>query len=346
MSSSQMPRGIQAEIRRKPLNNICSDCENKNPQWASVSYGTLFCLECSGKHRGLGVHLSFVRSITMDSWTEKQIELMRLGGNEQLIKFFESHGVKKETPIVQKYNTPAAELYRRILIAKYNKEPIPNDLKQPTSQQVNSTEGNISEQEYIRRELKKREEARERLKQKFGAQGLKGNSVSNPNFPVPQQTEENSFFSSFSAFGSDLGVLGKNLADISLKAADKIRETVNENVDEEKLATMWSKVSETGKDLLKKTQEVTSDLKTNFEEFQKEQFGAPQPSNGLRQDVVRPEKPKVDDDNWLLRELSKPSVPEKQRQIPTLKTDIRNKPMNTSPKKEPEEDDFFANFGA
>merc|ERR1719191_2054508 len=99
-AADHMPKDVENRIRALPGNDICSDCNQPNPQWASVSYGSLVCLECSGQHRSLGVHLSFVRSIAMDSWTERQISAMhKSGGNAKLVEYLSSRGIDKSMKI-------------------------------------------------------------------------------------------------------------------------------------------------------------------------------------------------------------------------------------------------------
>lgn len=111
-----------------PGNSRCVDCGKGNPKWASVSLGVLLCLDCSGRHRSLGTHISFVRSLTMDSWTHLQLIKMKKGGNTSCQKFLLKNGVNLSGSIKDKYDCPAAELYRQVLNARAENRTEPTKL--------------------------------------------------------------------------------------------------------------------------------------------------------------------------------------------------------------------------
>ena len=45
-------------------NRVCADCDKLDPDWVSLNLGVVVCIDCSGVHRSLGVHVSKVRNLT------------------------------------------------------------------------------------------------------------------------------------------------------------------------------------------------------------------------------------------------------------------------------------------
>jgi hypothetical protein len=83
------------------------------------------CLSCSGVHRGLGVHISFIRSITMDAFKGSELARMAAGGNKPFQEFFNSHssntkdGKKFDTSSIQeRYDSEAGDEWKERLSCK------------------------------------------------------------------------------------------------------------------------------------------------------------------------------------------------------------------------------------
>uniref|UniRef100_A0AAZ3P4N1 Arf-GAP with coiled-coil, ANK repeat and PH domain-containing protein n=1 Tax=Oncorhynchus tshawytscha TaxID=74940 RepID=A0AAZ3P4N1_ONCTS len=93
---------ILHRVQTLPGNELCCDCSQAAPCWASINLGVLLCIECSGIHRSLGVHCSKVRSLTLDSWEPELLKLMCELGNNVINHIYEGAceelGVKKPGP--------------------------------------------------------------------------------------------------------------------------------------------------------------------------------------------------------------------------------------------------------
>lgn len=108
---------ILKDLKSIPENNYCFDCGNEDSDWSSINNGIFLCSMCAEFHRGLGVNISFIRSVSIDTWQDKQLKLLQLGGNLALKEFFSLYGLN-EQEIAIKYRTKAADYYREMLKIK------------------------------------------------------------------------------------------------------------------------------------------------------------------------------------------------------------------------------------
>ncbi|KAH8839845.1 hypothetical protein MCOR08_008324 [Pyricularia oryzae] len=90
---------LQELVQGVPGNNLCADCHSRNPAWASWSLGVFLCMRCAAIHRKLGTHISKVKSLSMDSWSNEQVDNMRKVGNATSNKIYNPQNKKPPVPI-------------------------------------------------------------------------------------------------------------------------------------------------------------------------------------------------------------------------------------------------------
>uniref|UniRef100_M4ELA4 Arf-GAP domain-containing protein n=1 Tax=Brassica campestris TaxID=3711 RepID=M4ELA4_BRACM len=79
------------DLLNQPDNRVCADCGAPDPKWASANIGVFICLKCCGVHRSLGTHISKVLSVTLDDWSDEEVDSMiEIGGNASANSIYEA----------------------------------------------------------------------------------------------------------------------------------------------------------------------------------------------------------------------------------------------------------------
>jgi ADP-ribosylation factor GTPase-activating protein 1 len=104
----------------EPTNNFCFDCGSSPASWASVNNSIYLCLNCAGNHRSFGVNISYIRSITIDTWNEAQIRHMKVGGNKRLSDLLAVYEVPKNILPEVLYTTKLLEYHRGMIKSDVN----------------------------------------------------------------------------------------------------------------------------------------------------------------------------------------------------------------------------------
>ena len=73
-----------------PTKSNNSFCVFADATWLSTNFGVIICIECSGIHREMGVHVSKIQSLTLDNIGTSQLLVSRVMTNEAFNKVMEA----------------------------------------------------------------------------------------------------------------------------------------------------------------------------------------------------------------------------------------------------------------
>uniref|UniRef100_A0A6Q2ZPK8 ArfGAP with SH3 domain, ankyrin repeat and PH domain 1b n=1 Tax=Esox lucius TaxID=8010 RepID=A0A6Q2ZPK8_ESOLU len=111
-----LTKAIIEDVLRMPGNEVCCDCGASDPKWLSTNLGILTCIECSGIHREMGVHISRIQSMELDKLGTSELLLAKNVGNSSFNEIMEGN-----IPSLSAKPTPSSDMTVRkeFINAKY-----------------------------------------------------------------------------------------------------------------------------------------------------------------------------------------------------------------------------------
>ncbi|XP_059419519.1 arf-GAP with SH3 domain, ANK repeat and PH domain-containing protein 1-like isoform X2 [Carassius carassius] len=111
-----LTKAIIEDVLRMPGNEVCCDCDAPEPKWLSTNLGILTCIECSGIHREMGVHISRIQSMELDKLGSSELLLAKNVGNSSFNEILEGN-----LPSPSPKPTPSSDMTERkeYINAKY-----------------------------------------------------------------------------------------------------------------------------------------------------------------------------------------------------------------------------------
>lgn len=164
---------------KEPGNRLCAECNQKRPLWASSNLGVFVCIRCSGIHRNLGVHISKVKSVSLDKWPLEQAEFMAKIGNDKANAHFEARLPEGRKPTENDSTYVLENFIRDKYERKMFVKPAPTESekkkaakkkkkKQESSSEEDSDSGSDSSDEE-ERAARKKKEAKKKAKEEAAA---------------------------------------------------------------------------------------------------------------------------------------------------------------------------------
>ncbi|GMF99124.1 unnamed protein product [[Candida] boidinii] len=136
---------ILRTLLREDSNKFCADCKHsKNPRWASWNLGIFICIRCSGIHRSMGTHISRVKSVDLDSWTDEQVKNMVIWGNSKANSYWESKLPDNYSPDESKIENFVRTKYDMKKWVASSTLPDPNSIVSATSTSMASSSSSSS----------------------------------------------------------------------------------------------------------------------------------------------------------------------------------------------------------